>query len=232
MRIQTITRRRRAAGYAHGPEEDAGMDLRAVERRGARAGHAAAWCRPDWRSSCRRLRGADPPAQRPGAEARHHHAQRPATIDPGYRGEIRVILLNLGREPYEIHPGDRIAQMVSRGMRPSSGRRASWTSRGAGRAGSARRDGSGADDRCASSAFGRDGQGRKTSPVAGGRWLVAGGQVRVAGQFGFVGQFCPQPAFSWPSRCACRVFHEISRAAGPPKRTTDNDGLSHAPNHF
>ena len=24
----------------------------------------------------------------------------PATIDPGYRGEVRVILLNLGREPY------------------------------------------------------------------------------------------------------------------------------------
>ena len=36
----------------------------------------------------------------------------PATIDPGYRGEIRVILLNLGREPYIIHTGDRIAQMV------------------------------------------------------------------------------------------------------------------------
>ena len=36
----------------------------------------------------------------------------PATIDPGYRGEIRVILLNLGREPYQIHAGDRIAQMV------------------------------------------------------------------------------------------------------------------------
>ena len=36
----------------------------------------------------------------------------PGTIDPGYRGEIRVILLNLGREPYTIHPGDRIAQMV------------------------------------------------------------------------------------------------------------------------
>ena len=36
----------------------------------------------------------------------------PATIDPGYRGEIRVILQNLGREPFEIHPGDRIAQMV------------------------------------------------------------------------------------------------------------------------
>ena len=36
----------------------------------------------------------------------------PATIDPGYRGEIRVILLNLGRAPYAIEPGDRIAQMV------------------------------------------------------------------------------------------------------------------------
>jgi dUTP pyrophosphatase len=36
----------------------------------------------------------------------------PATIDPGYRGEIRVILLNLGRSPYRIEAGDRIAQMV------------------------------------------------------------------------------------------------------------------------
>ena len=36
----------------------------------------------------------------------------PGTIDPGYRGEIRVILLNLGREPYTINAGDRIAQMI------------------------------------------------------------------------------------------------------------------------
>ena len=36
----------------------------------------------------------------------------PATIDPGYRGEIRIIMLNLGCEAFEIHPGDRIAQMV------------------------------------------------------------------------------------------------------------------------
>jgi dUTP pyrophosphatase len=36
----------------------------------------------------------------------------PGTIDPGYRGEIRVILLNLGREPYTIRAGDRIAQMI------------------------------------------------------------------------------------------------------------------------
>src|SRR3954462_240523 len=36
----------------------------------------------------------------------------PATIDPGYRGELRVIMLNLGKSSYEIHAGDRIAQMV------------------------------------------------------------------------------------------------------------------------
>ena len=36
----------------------------------------------------------------------------PATIDPGYRGEIRVILLNLGRQSYTVKKGDRIAQMV------------------------------------------------------------------------------------------------------------------------
>jgi dUTP pyrophosphatase len=36
----------------------------------------------------------------------------PGTIDPGYRGEIRVILINLGREPYTIHAGDRVAQMI------------------------------------------------------------------------------------------------------------------------
>lgn len=36
----------------------------------------------------------------------------PGTIDPGYRGELRVILLNLGSSPYTIHAGDRIAQMI------------------------------------------------------------------------------------------------------------------------
>jgi dUTP pyrophosphatase len=36
----------------------------------------------------------------------------PGAIDPGYRGEIRVILLNLGREAYIIHARDRIAQMI------------------------------------------------------------------------------------------------------------------------
>ncbi len=36
----------------------------------------------------------------------------PGTIDADYRGEIRVILINLSNETYEIIDGDRIAQMV------------------------------------------------------------------------------------------------------------------------
>jgi dUTP pyrophosphatase len=36
----------------------------------------------------------------------------PGTIDPGYRGEVRVILLNSGREAYQVRAGDRIAQMI------------------------------------------------------------------------------------------------------------------------
>ena len=36
----------------------------------------------------------------------------PGTIDADYRGEIRVILVNLSDAPFEIVPGERIAQMV------------------------------------------------------------------------------------------------------------------------
>lgn len=36
----------------------------------------------------------------------------PGTIDAGYRGEVCVIMMNAGSEPYLIHRGDRIAQMV------------------------------------------------------------------------------------------------------------------------
>jgi dUTP pyrophosphatase len=36
----------------------------------------------------------------------------PGTIDADYRGEIKVLLVNLGNAPIAIHPGDRIAQLV------------------------------------------------------------------------------------------------------------------------
>jgi dUTP pyrophosphatase len=39
-------------------------------------------------------------------------ANTPATIDSDYRGEVKVILLNLGGEPFTVTRGMRIAQMV------------------------------------------------------------------------------------------------------------------------
>jgi dUTP pyrophosphatase len=36
----------------------------------------------------------------------------PGTIDAGYRGEVGVILINHGREPFRVEPGMKIAQMV------------------------------------------------------------------------------------------------------------------------
>jgi len=36
----------------------------------------------------------------------------PGTIDADYRGEVKVLLINLSKEPQSIQPGDRIAQLV------------------------------------------------------------------------------------------------------------------------
>ena len=37
----------------------------------------------------------------------------PGTIDSDYRGEVKVILVNLGNEPFTVNNGDRIAQLVA-----------------------------------------------------------------------------------------------------------------------
>lgn len=39
-------------------------------------------------------------------------AQGVGVIDSDYRGEIKVPLRNMGKEPYEVQPGERIAQLV------------------------------------------------------------------------------------------------------------------------
>mgnify|MGYP003305176495 CR=1 FL=1 len=36
----------------------------------------------------------------------------PGTIDAGYRGEVCVLMINHGKAPFEIHTGDRIAQLM------------------------------------------------------------------------------------------------------------------------
>lgn len=39
-------------------------------------------------------------------------ANAPGLIDAGYRGELVVLLVNLGAEPHAVAPGDRVAQLV------------------------------------------------------------------------------------------------------------------------
>jgi dUTP diphosphatase len=98
--------------YAHGPDEDAGMDLHSVEAVMLGPGETklvatglAIELPPGYEAQIR---------PRSGLALKHSITlpNSPATIDPGYRGELRVILMNLGREPFQILPGERIAQMV------------------------------------------------------------------------------------------------------------------------
>ncbi|KKB78682.1 deoxyuridine 5'-triphosphate nucleotidohydrolase [Devosia soli] len=51
---------------------------------------------------------------RSGLAARHGVTvlNSPGTIDADYRGEVKVILVNLGQEPFTITRGERVAQMV------------------------------------------------------------------------------------------------------------------------
>ena len=53
---------------------------------------------------------------RPRSGLAFHHGvtllNTPGTIDSDYRGEVKVLLINLGAEPFVVRPGDRIAQLV------------------------------------------------------------------------------------------------------------------------
>ena len=112
VKIKRLTAEASLPKYAHGPDEDAGMDLQATGEVTLEPGipamvptGLAIELPPGYEAQIR---------PRSGLAAKHAITlpNAPATIDPGYRGEIRVILLNLGRAAYTIHKGDRIAQMV------------------------------------------------------------------------------------------------------------------------
>jgi dUTP pyrophosphatase len=112
VRIQRLRQGAYLPEYAHGPLEDAGLDLRAAEGVTLEPGVP----RLVATGLAIELPAGHEAQIRPRSGLALKHAvtlpNSPATIDPGYRGEIRVILLNLGKENYEIHAGDRIAQMI------------------------------------------------------------------------------------------------------------------------
>ena len=96
--------------YAHGSEEDAGMDLRSVERVTVHPGvptlvptGIAIQLKPGFEAQVR---------PKSGMVLKHSMIVSMGTIDPGYRGEVRVVLVNLGSNDYTVEKGDRIAQLI------------------------------------------------------------------------------------------------------------------------
>ena len=110
IRIKKLHPDAHLPAYAHGPKEDAGLDLRAVDRVVLQPGVAQAVptglaieLPPGYEAQVR---------PRSGLALKHSLTVNFGTIDPGYRGEIRVVMFNLGREDYTVEKGDRIAQLV------------------------------------------------------------------------------------------------------------------------
>jgi dUTP pyrophosphatase len=91
---------------------DAGYDLRAVEAFRLEPGERAVV--PTGVASAVPDGAAGLVLPRSGLAAKHGISvvNGPGLIDPSYRGEVKVVLVNLGQEPYEGAPGDRIAQLL------------------------------------------------------------------------------------------------------------------------
>ena len=110
LQIERLTASAILPSYAH--PGDAGMDLCADETRVLLPGERAAVS-----TGLRIALPAGTEGQvrpRSGLSIKHGITviNAPGTIDEGYRGEVKVLLVNLGHEPFEITPGMRIAQLV------------------------------------------------------------------------------------------------------------------------
>jgi dUTP pyrophosphatase len=111
LRVQRVREEARLPSRAH--VGDAGLDLYAAE---------AATIDPGERTTVATGIAVEVPPgyaglvlPRSGLAARHGIAlvNAPGLIDSGYRGEIKILLLNTDRtDAFEISPGDRIAQLV------------------------------------------------------------------------------------------------------------------------
>lgn len=110
IRIKRLHPDAHLPAYAHGPLEDAGLDLRAVESAVLEPGVAQA---VPTGIAIELPSGYEAHVRpRSGMALKHSLTVNFGTIDPGYRGEIRVVMFNLGRAPYTVEKGDRIAQLV------------------------------------------------------------------------------------------------------------------------
>lgn len=110
IKVQRLTDEAILPKYQH--KHDAGMDIRAIEDHVIEAGDRACIATglsfelPDY---CQiEVRSRSGIALKNGVVV----ANSPGTVDSNYRGELGVILINLGKEAFTIKKGDRIAQIV------------------------------------------------------------------------------------------------------------------------
>lgn len=98
--------------FAHSASEESGMDLFAAEEVSIGAG--------EWAAVSTGLVFEIPPGYegqvrpRSGLALRHGVTllNSPGTLDPSYRGELRILMINHGKQAFQIRPGDRIAQLI------------------------------------------------------------------------------------------------------------------------
>ena len=115
MTILKVTRLPHGADLplpAYESEGAAGLDLRAAEACEIKAGGRALV--PTGLSIALPIGFEGQVRPRSGLAAKHGMTvlNAPGTIDSDYRGEVKVILVNLGDAPFRIARGDRIAQLI------------------------------------------------------------------------------------------------------------------------
>jgi len=114
LRVQQLLEARDLPPPEYMTQQAAGMDLRAAVSEPITLTSGAFAVVPTG------IRVAIPPGfegqvrPRSGLAARHGIGlvNSPGTIDADYRGEVCVVLINQGREPFVVSRGDRIAQLV------------------------------------------------------------------------------------------------------------------------
>jgi dUTP pyrophosphatase len=112
VKIKLLNDKAQLPKYAHGPQEDAGMDLCSTEHFYLLPGETklvgtglSLELPPGFEAQVRSRSGL-------AAKNSVFVLNSPGTVDPSYRGEVKVILHNAGKDAMEFSVGSRVAQMV------------------------------------------------------------------------------------------------------------------------
>lgn len=112
VEIKKVNEAAKLPTYHHGSEQDAGLDLYTVETGILKPGEYKAFATGIAISLPAGYMGKVCPRSGLAFDQGITVLNSEGTIDPSFRGNIKVALINLGEEPYKIVQGDRIAQLI------------------------------------------------------------------------------------------------------------------------